>query len=1041
MNLSDIFIRRAVATSLLMLAITVFGFVAYRALPVSDLPNVDFPTISVSAGLPGANPDTMASAVATPLEKQFSTIAGVDSMTSTSSLGSTTITLQFSLDRDLDAAAQDVQTAIARAARALPPGMPTPPTLRKVNPADMPIVFLALTSATMPLYDLDEYAETMMAQRISMVSGVAQVSVFGASTYAVRIQVDPTALAAKRIGIDEVSNAVSNGNVNIPTGELYGPSRAYTIQANGQLTKAEAYRPLIVAYRNGSPVRLEEVARVLDSIQDDKSASWYNTHESSERSIVLAVQKQPGSNTIAVSDSVRALLPLFRHQMPPSVKLDLMYDRSETIRQSFDDVRFTLYLTLGLVVLVIFLFLRNVSATVIPSLALPFSIIGTFSVMYLFGYSLNNLSMMALILSVGYVVDDAIVMLENVVRHMEHGEKAMAAAFNGSREIGFTIISMTLSLAAVFIPVLFLGGIVGRLFKEFAVTITAAILISGLVSVTLTPMLCSRFLRPPSSQRHSWLFAATERIFDGMLSLYSKSLRWTLRFRPVTLAVSFVVLAATVVLFLKIPKGFLPSEDTDQLSVTVEAAQGTSVNDIFRYVQQVQDIARQDPNVQSFMSRAGGTQGGGGVGGPNYGRMTLHLKPRKMRALSSDQVMAELRPKLAVIPGVQVFIQNPPAIRLGGQVSKSMYQFTLQGPNMNELYSSALDLEKRLGELPDLTDVTTDLMLKKPQLNVSIDRDKAAVLGLSANQIENALAAAYGSQYISNIYTPTNEYQVILETLPKFQDNPDALSALYVRSSAGALVPLDAVATVSEGVGAQTINHSGQLPAVTVSFDLKPGTSLGGAVDEVQEVANRTLPDTISTSFQGTAQAFQSSFSNLSVLLIMALLVVYIVLGILYESYIHPITILSGLPSAGFGALLTLYLFHVELNIYGFVGLIMLIGIVKKNAIMQIDFALTAEREEGKTPQEAIYQGCLIRFRPIMMTTMAALLGSVPIAIGYGAGGEARQPLGLAVVGGLLFSQLVTLYLTPVYYIYLSSAQDLFRRRKTPQPVPVEVVG
>jgi HAE1 family hydrophobic/amphiphilic exporter-1 len=1036
MNISALFIRRPVATSLVMLAIAVFGLVAYRALPVSDLPNIDFPTLMVMASLPGATPETMASAVATPLEKQFSTIEGLDSMTSSSGNGTTTITLQFALSRNLDAAAQDVQAAIARAAPLLPPGMPTPPTFRKVNPADQPILYLALTSQTLPLYELHEYAETLMAQRISMVSGVAQVSVFGAQKYAVRIQMNPLALASRGIGVDELVDAVRRWNVNLPTGELFGPHLAYTVQATGQLTRAEAYRPLIVAYRNGSPVRLEEVARVMDSVEDDKVAGWYNTRDEVSRAIILAIQRQPGVNTVQVVDSIRALFPVFQAQLPPAVRLNILYDRSETIRESFHDVQFTMYLALGLVVLVIFLFLRNLSATVIPSLALPFSIIGTFAVMYLAGFSLNNLSMMALILCIGYVVDDAIVMLENIVRHIEHGEQPLQAAYNGSREIGFTIVSMTLSLAAVFIPVLFLGGIVGRLFNEFAVTITAAILISGVVSVTLTPMLCSRFLRPASAERHGRFYALTEAGFRTMLDWYGRSLRWSLRWRPVTLAISFVLIGLSVWLFLRIPKGFIPSEDTGQIFTVTEARQGTSFYEMFRYQQQVADIARKDPNVLAFMSSVGGSGSGNVLGGPNFGRMFLHLKPRDERRLSVDQVIEQLRPQMAAVPGMRVYMQNPPTIRIGGQLTKSLYQLTVQGPDIQQLYGAARRVEQEMAALPILQDVTTDLQLEKPQINVVIDRDKAAALQVTAQQIEDALYSAYGSRWISTIYAPSNQYRVILESLPAFQTQPADLSLLYIRSARGALVPLNAVARLEQVLGPQTINHSGQLPSVTISFNLKPGVSLGEAVDRVQEIAHRLLPAGITTSFQGAAQAFQTSFQNLWLLLLVAILVVYIVLGILYESYVHPITILSGLPSAGVGALATLALFKVELNIYSFVGLIMLIGIVKKNAIMQIDFALAAERHEGKPPLEAIYQGCLIRFRPIMMTTMAALLGAVPIAIGYGAGGEARQPLGLAVVGGLLVSQLVTLYLTPVYYTYLAALQDRFRRRKAPALVP-----
>ncbi len=1036
MNISALFIRRPIATSLVMLAIAVFGLVAYRALPVSDLPNIDFPTLMVLASLPGATPETMASAVATPLEKQFSTIEGLDSMTSSSGNGTTSITLQFALTRNLDAAAQDVQAAIARAAPLLPPGMPTPPTFRKVNPADQPILYVALTSETLPLYELHEYAETLMAQRISMVSGVAQVSVFGAQKYAVRIQMNPLALASRGIGVDELVDAVRRWNVNLPTGELFGPHLAYTVQASGQLTRAEAYRPLVVAYRKGSPVRLEELARVMDSVEEDKVAGWYNSGDQASRAIILAIQRQPGVNTVQVVDSIRGLFPVFQAQLPPAVRLNILYDRSETIRESFHDVQFTMYLALGLVVLVIFLFLRNFSATVIPSLALPFSIIGAFAVMYLAGFSLNNLSMMALILCIGYVVDDAIVMLENIVRHIEHGEPPLQAALNGSREIGFTIVSMTLSLAAVFIPILFLGGIVGRLFNEFAITITAAILISGVVSVTLTPMLCSRFLRPASAERRGRFYAVTEAGFRGMLDLYARTLRWSLRWRPVTLGISFILIGLTVWLFLRIPKGFIPSEDTGQIFTVTEARQGTSFYEMFRYQQQVAEIARKDPNVQAFMSSVGGSGGGNVLGGPNFGRMFLHLKPREERRLSADQVIEELRPKMAAVPGMRVYLQNPPTIRIGGQLTKSLYQLTIQGPDIQQLYAASRRVEQEMAALPILQDVTTDLQLEKPQINVVIDRDKAAALQVTAQQIEDALYSAYGSRWISTIYAPSNQYRVILESLPEFQTEPADLSLLYVRSAGGALVPLNAVARLEQTLGPQTINHSGQLPSVTISFNLKPGVSLGEAVDRVQQIADRLLPPGVTTSFQGAAQAFQTSFKNLWLLLLVAVLVVYIVLGILYESYVHPITILSGLPSAGVGALATLALFKVELNIYSFVGLIMLIGIVKKNAIMQIDFALAAERGEGKPPLEAIYQGCLIRFRPIMMTTMAALLGAVPIAIGYGAGGEARQPLGLAVVGGLLVSQLVTLYLTPVYYTYLAALQDRFRRRKAPALVP-----
>jgi HAE1 family hydrophobic/amphiphilic exporter-1 len=1027
-NISAPYILRPVMTTLLMAGILIFGAMAYRLLPVSDLPNVDFPTIQVTAALPGASPETMASSVATPLERQFSTIAGLDSMSSNSTLGNTVIVLQFNLSRDLDAAAQDVQAAISRAATLLPQNMPSPPAYQKVNPADQPILYIALTSPTLPLYSLNEYADTMIAQRISTVSGVAQVLIYGSQKYAVRVQMDPKALSARRIGIDEVAFAIRGGNTNLPTGVLYGPDKAYTVETNGQLTEAESYLPLIVTYRNGNPVRIRDLGRAVNSVENDKTAAWYINPALgiNQRAIVLAVQRQPGTNTVEVAQAVKDLLPTFRAQMPASVSMNVLYDRSASIKASVADVKFTLVLTLFLVVLVIFLFLRNLRATLIPSLSMPMSLVGTFAVMYLLGYSLDNLSLMALILSIGFVVDDAIVMLENVYRHMEMGEKPLPAALNGSGEISFTIVSMTLSLAAVFIPVLFMGGILGRLFHEFAVTIGTAVLVSGMVSLTLIPMLCARFLKPPQSVRHGHIYAVTEAVFQTLIRIYGWSLKWIFRHRSAAMMVSAIILFLSFYLFGLIPKGFIPSEDTGQIFTFTEAAEGISFASMVRHQKAVADIVKNDPNIEAFMSSVGAR---GGITSSNTGVLFMRLKPRKERKLHVDQIIEELRPKLAKVPGITVFMQNLPLIRIGGRLLKSQYQYSLQSPDTKELYRYAPMLEAKMRDLPGLQDVTTDLQLKNLQVFVDIDRDKASALGITAEQIEDALRNAYASSQVSTILAPSNQYKVILELLPQYQQDPSAMRMLYVRSSTGSLVPLDTVARLTPTLGPLSVNHTGQLNSVTISFNLKPGTSLGDAVKAVENLSRSTLPATISTSFQGTAQAFQSSMQGLGLLLLMAVLVIYLVLGILYESFIHPLTILSALPFAGFGALVTLMAFRTELSIYAFVGIIMLIGLVKKNGIMMIDFAIEARKVPGKTPVEAIYEACMIRFRPIMMTTMAALMGTLPIALGYGAGGESRRPLGLAVVGGLLFSQLLTLYATPVFYTYMESFQERMGRR------------
>ncbi|PYO87690.1 MAG: acriflavine resistance protein B [Gemmatimonadetes bacterium] len=951
MSISGLFIRRPVATTLVMLGILMFGLMSYRLLPVSDLPNVDFPTISVS--------------------------------TSSSTLGGTNITLQFSLSRNIDGAAQDVQAAISKTLRQLPPGI-QPPSYNKSNPADSPILYLALTSATLPLPQLDEYAETFLAQRLTTVSGVAQVQVFGSAKYAVRIQVDPKALAARGIGLDEVTAAVSAGNPNLPTGTLWGPQRAYTVLADGSISSAPEFRQLAVTYQNGAPVRLQDVANVIDDVQDSRNASWYD----GKRAVVLAIQRQPGTNTVQVADGVKATVASLSSLLPASVEVNTLYDRSVSIRQSVNDVQVTLFIALILVVLVIFLFLKNLSATVIPSLALPFSIIGTFSVMYLMGYSLDNLSLMALTLAVGFVVDDAIVMLENIVRHMEKGKPALQAALDGAREIGFTILSMTLSLTAVFIPLLLMGGILGRLFHEFAVTIGVAILVSGFVSLTLTPMLCSRFLRPPKEEHHGRWYEATERVYQRARGWYERSLAWVMDRRGLAILFSLGILAGTAVLYKLVPSGFIPTEDTGQIQGTTETLEGSSFENMRDHQLAVADIVARDPNVAHFMSTVGG-------GAANQGRLSIRLKPRNQRPPASE-VAGELNAKLNSVPGIRTYLQIPPSIRIGGRPTKTQYQFTLQSADIDALYDNAANLERVLRGIPTLQDVTSDLQIKNPQVSVRIDRDRATALGVTVQQIEQALYDA---------------------------------KLLYLRSQKGTLIPLTSVASASNDIGPLSVNHSGQLPSVTLSFNLPPGVSLGTAVNDVQKAARQALPSTISTGFSGTAQAFQDSQQGLFLLLLLAIVVIYIVLGILYESFVHPLTILSGLPFAGFGALLTLVIFRTELSVYAYVGVIMLVGLVKKNAIMMIDFALDAERREGKSPRDAIIEACSVRFRPIMMTTMAALMGTLPIAIGWGAGAESRRPLGLAVVGGLAFSQLITLYVTPVVYTYLDTLQHRLGRR------------
>ncbi len=1025
MNLPELCIRRPVMTTLVMLAIVIFGIFAYRVLPVAELPSVDFPTIEVSASLPGANPETMAAAVATPLENQFSQIAGIKAMTSVSSQGSTRISLEFELERNIDAAALDVQSAISTAQRKLPVDMPEAPSFRKRNPADFAIYYMRLSSATLPISTLSDYAETVLQQRVSTISGVAQVQFWGQQRYAVRVQIDPGKLVTRNIGLDDVEKAVKAGNTNLPTGSISGAHKETSIKTSGSLNGAAGYNDVIVTYRNAAPVRIKDLGRAIDGVEQDKVSTWFGN----EQGMLMAVYRQPGSNTVQIVNEINKVLPQLRLQIPAAINLEVMYDRSQGIRASIGEVQFTLVLAACLVVLVIFLFLRNVMATMIASVALPISVVGTFAAMYVLGFSLNNLSLMALTLSVGFVVDDAIVMLENIVRHREKGVPMLEAALTGSREIGFTILSMTISLVAVFIPVIFMGGMVGRLLNEFALTITVTILVSGLVSLTLTPMMCSRFLKQDPHASHGVLYRWGEAVFDGMLRGYDVALSWCLRHRFVVLLSFFASIAATVHLYAVIQKDFLPAEDTGRLLARTEAGIDASYEFLLGSQAEVARIAAEDPNLSAVMSRVGAS---GSSSNNNQGFLLVSLKPREARPEESiDRIVQNLRRKLNTVPGIRVFVINPPAIRVGGRLSNADYQYTLQDLDLDSLYRWAGILQQEFRRLPGFQDVTSDLKIGSPALMVNIDRDRASTLGVDAQQIETVLSAAYSARKVSTIYTSSNQYAVILEVAPEFAKDPDALSKLYVRAAGNKLIPLEAVAHFDREVAPLSISHQGQLPAVTLSFNLSPDVTIGTAIDQIRDLERRIqLPATISTSFGGTAAAFESSLANMGVLLLMAILVVYLVLGILYESFVHPLTILSGLPAAGLGALLALLAFGLPLTLYSFVGIIMLVGIVKKNAIMMIDFALHAQRTEGKTPEQAIYTACLLRFRPIMMTTFAALVGALPIALGHGAGAEARAPLGITVVGGLAVSQVITLFLTPVVYLYLDRAQSLLARRR-----------
>ncbi len=1025
MNLSELCIRRPVMTTLMTASIIAFGVFGFRLLPVSALPKVDFPTIQVTATLPGASADTMAASVAGPIERQLSTVAGISSMSSSSSQGTTSITIQFDLNRNIDGAALDVQTALTVAQRRLPVEMLIPPSFRKVNPADFPVLFVSLSSETLPLSTVNEYGDITIGQTLSQIPGVAQVLIYGPQKFAIRVQADPEAAAARGLSLEDIRAAVSRANSSTPVGTLNGPKQDIAIQASGQLNKASEYRQVVVAWRNGSPVKLDEVARIYDSVENDKAATWFN----GTRSIVLAIQKQPDANTVAVVDAVRAKLPSLRAQIPPSITMDVTLDRSVSIRESVADVEETLLIAVGLVIVVIFLFLRSAAATFIPALAVPISVLGTCAVMYALDYSINNMTLLALTLSVGFVVDDAIVMLENIMRYIEQGMKPYEAALKGAREIGFTILSITFSLIAVFIPVLLMGGIVGRVFREFAVTISVAIIVSGFVSLTLTPMLCARVLKAHDPHhRPNFVLRWFESAFESTLRGYEWALDRVLAYKPVMLLVTFATLALTIWLYTIVPKGFFPQEDTGFLTGTTEAATDTSFDAMSARQKILADILRSDPAVEFVNSTVGS-------GGPNptanYGRLFVGLKPKEERD-SAAVVMARLRQKALQVPGLQAFFQSIQNLNIGGRPSKSQYQYTLQSGDTDSLYRIAPEMRERIAKVPGLQDVTTDLYIKNPQLTVEIDREKAAVYGVTADQIRNQLFNAYGARQVGTIYMPSNDYQIILEVQPKFRVDPTDLSKLYVKTTNNQAIPLDAVAKMVPSVGPLQINHQGQQPAVTISFNLAPGTSLGYAVDQITRIEQESnLPATIATGFSGTAQVFQDSLRGQGVLILAAVFAAFVILGILYESFIHPITIISGLPSAGIGAILTLMLFKMELSVIAMIGIVMLVGIVKKNAIMMVDFAI-GRRAVGLSAEHAIREAALMRFRPIMMTTFAAIFGTLPIALGTGAGAELRQPLGVSVVGGLLVSQLLTLFITPVIYIYLDRIDRRLKRRLDP---------